>query len=115
MTLRREEDAAGRSAGLAVLALALPVSNLLVGTPAGTPLTAVAARRTPQTAKVAHVLERSCASCHVPGVKTPFYASLPVASTDRERDVDARPARLRPRPRASRPPPPARCPSPCSR
>jgi cytochrome c peroxidase len=73
--------------GLAVLGLALPVSNLLVGTPKGTPLTAMAAKD-PQTVQVAHVLEQSCASCHVAGVKAPFYASLPVASRIVKRDIE---------------------------
>jgi cytochrome c peroxidase len=74
-------------AGLVVIGLALPISNLLVGTPKGTALTAVAARE-PQEAQVAHVLEQSCASCHVPGVKAPFYASLPVASSIVKRDIE---------------------------
>jgi cytochrome c peroxidase len=88
MTLRakRTLQAAGL---LAVLALLLPVSNLLTGPPAGTPLTAAAVTQDAATVKVAHTLERSCASCHVPGVKTPFYAKLPVASTIVERDVTA--------------------------
>jgi cytochrome c peroxidase len=73
--------------GLLVLGLALPVSNLLVGTPTGTPLTATLAKD-PGTAKAAHVLERSCASCHVAGVKAPFYASWPLASTIIKRDVE---------------------------
>lgn len=73
---------------LAVLALLLPVSNLLTGPPAGTPLTA-AATKDAATVKVAHTLERSCASCHVADVKTPFYAKLPVASTIIESDMQA--------------------------
>ncbi|HEX9093433.1 MAG TPA: cytochrome c peroxidase, partial [Coriobacteriia bacterium] len=73
---------------LAVLALLLPITNLLTGPPSGTPLTAVAAKDA-ATVKVAHTLERSCANCHVPGVKTPFYAKLPIASTIVERDVKA--------------------------
>ncbi len=72
---------------LIALGLGLPVSNLLVGTPTGTPLTVTPAKDA-GTAKVAHVLEKSCASCHVPGVKAPFYASLPVARTIIKRDVD---------------------------
>jgi cytochrome c peroxidase len=74
--------------GLVVLGLALPVSNLLVGSPRGTALTK-AQPKDAQTAKVAHVLEGSCASCHVAGVKPPFYAGLPVAKTIIERDVKA--------------------------
>ncbi len=71
---------------LAILGVALAVSNLMLGAPKGTALTAlppVDAR----TAKVAHVLEESCASCHVAGVKPPYYASWPVAKTIIERDV----------------------------
>jgi cytochrome c peroxidase len=68
---------------LVVLGLALPVSNLVVGLPHGTALT----NAQPKDARVAHVLEQSCASCHVPGVKPPFYAALPVAKTIIERDV----------------------------
>jgi cytochrome c peroxidase len=74
-------------AGLAVLGLALPLSNLFVGTPKNTPLTATVIADAP-TAQAAHVLEQSCASCHVPGVKAPFYAALPVASTIIERDIE---------------------------
>ena len=74
-------------AGLLVLGLALPISNLFVGTPTGTPLTAVAGKDA-QATQAAHVLEQSCASCHVPGVKAPFYASLPVASTIVKRDME---------------------------
>ena len=98
---------------LVVLGLALPVSNLFVGTPQGTALTQVQSKDA-QTAKVAHVLEESCASCHVPGVKPPFYAGLPVAKTIVERDMKeglhsfdlAAGWRRRPR---------GRSPSPCSR
>ncbi len=71
---------------LVVLGLALAVSNLLVGAPKGTALTAMQPRDA-RTAKVAHVLEESCASCHVAGVKPPYYASWPVAKTIIERDV----------------------------
>ena len=71
---------------LVVLGLALPVANLVVGPPSGTALTATPPKDA-QTAKVAQILEGSCASCHVPGVKPPFYAGLPVAKTIVERDV----------------------------
>lgn len=71
---------------LVVLGLALAVSNLLVGAPKGTALTAMQFRDA-RAAKVAHVLEESCASCHVAGVKPPYYASWPVAKTIIERDV----------------------------
>jgi cytochrome c peroxidase len=74
---------------LAVLALLLPVTNLLTGPPTGTPLTATAAARDAATVRAAHTLERSCANCHVPGVKTPFYAKLPVASAIVENDIEA--------------------------
>ena len=50
---------------LAVLALLLPVSNLLTGPPAGTPLTA-AATKDAATVRVAHTLERSCATATWP-------------------------------------------------
>ncbi len=69
-----------------VLGLALPVSNLVTGPPKGTALTKVQPTDA-RTAKVAHVLEESCASCHVPGVKPPFYAGLPLAKTIIERDM----------------------------
>ena len=72
--------------GVVVLGLALPVSNLVTGSPEGTALTKVQAEDA-RTAKVAHVLEESCASCHVPGVKPPFYAGLPLAKTIIARDV----------------------------
>jgi cytochrome c peroxidase len=73
---------------LVVLGLALAVSNLFVGTPKGTALTR-AQLEDAQTARVAHLLERSCANCHVPGVKAPFYASWPVASAIVQNDVRA--------------------------
>jgi cytochrome c peroxidase len=72
---------------LVVLGLALAVSNLLVGTPKGTALTQ-AQPKDAQTARVAHVLEQSCASCHVPGVKPPYYASWPVAKTIIQSDIE---------------------------
>ncbi len=71
---------------LVVLGLALAVSNLLVGAPRGTALTQ-AQPKDAQTAKVAVVLEESCASCHVAGVKPPYYASWPVAKTIIQRDM----------------------------
>jgi cytochrome c peroxidase len=73
---------------LVALGLALPVSNLLVGAPHGTALTTMSPKDT-QTAKVAHVLETSCAGCHVAGVRPPYYGSWPVAKTLIERDVKA--------------------------
>jgi cytochrome c peroxidase len=73
---------------LVVLGLALPVSNLLVGPAKGTALTK-AQPKDAQTKKIAHLLEESCASCHVPGVTKPFYAGLPVAKTIVEGDVKA--------------------------
>jgi cytochrome c peroxidase len=71
-----------------VVGLALPLSNLLLGRPKGTVLTTVRAADA-QTARVARVLEESCADCHVSGVRRPFYGSLPVARTIIERDVQA--------------------------
>jgi len=73
---------------VAALAVALPVSNLFVGTPHGTALTQAPAGDA-ETARATQVLEASCASCHVPGVKPPFYAPLPVASSIIQRDVSA--------------------------
>jgi cytochrome c peroxidase len=71
---------------LVVLGLALAVSNLLVGAPRGTPLTQAQVKDA-QTAKVAVVLEESCASCHVAGVKPPYYATWPVAKPIIQRDM----------------------------
>ncbi len=71
---------------LVVLGLALAVSNLLVGAPKGTALTQTQPKDA-QTAKVAVVLEQSCASCHVAGVKPPYYATWPVAKTIIQRDI----------------------------
>ena len=73
---------------LVVLGLALAVSNLFVGTPRGTVLTQ-AQPKDAQTARVARILERSCANCHVAGVKPPFYASWPVAKAIIQGDVHA--------------------------
>jgi cytochrome c peroxidase len=75
------------AAGLLVLALALPLSNLLVGSPSQTPLT-VPAPQDPRTAQVARVLEQSCASCHVRGTPPPFYARLPLARGLIQRDIE---------------------------
>lgn len=71
---------------LVVLALALAASNLWVGTPRDTVLTTGPATQA-QTVKIAGVLEESCASCHVAGVKPPFYATWPVAKTVIEKDM----------------------------
>ncbi len=73
-------------AGLVVLGLVLPLSNLVSGPPSGTVLTAAAPQEA-QTAAAAPVLERSCAACHVAGVRPPFYAKLPLASMVVERDI----------------------------
>jgi cytochrome c peroxidase len=70
-----------------VLALALAVSNLLRGGSRGTVLTQ-AQPKDAQTARVAVVLEESCADCHVAGVKPPYYASWPVAKTIIRRDME---------------------------
>jgi cytochrome c peroxidase len=73
---------------LVILGLALAVSNLFVGTPKGTALTRAQVKDA-RTARVVHVLERSCANCHVQGVKPPFYASWPVAKSIIQSDVKA--------------------------
>jgi cytochrome c peroxidase len=64
---------------LVLLALAVPVANLVVGGPSGTALTKPAPTD-PSVAKVSAVLETGCADCHVEGVALPFYGRLPVAS-----------------------------------
>jgi cytochrome c peroxidase len=66
--------------------LALPVSNLVVGGPSGTALTRMKTDDA-QLARVAGILEKKCAYCHVPGTPRPFYAALPVASSLIETDV----------------------------
>jgi cytochrome c peroxidase len=75
---------------LVVVALGLlvlfPISNLLVGTPAATPLASAPAQDA-RTVRVAHLLGQSCASCHVAGAPRPYYAKLPLVSRLIERDV----------------------------
>lgn len=68
------------AAAAALVGLAFPLSNLVVGAPAGTTVTTMAggdALREP----VAPVLEAKCANCHTAEPVMPFYASFPVAST----------------------------------
>lgn len=67
-------------------ALALPVSNLVVGGPKGTAL-AKAAAADPKAAPVAALLEPRCAHCHEKDVPKPFYAVLPVAGPLIEKDI----------------------------
>lgn len=61
-------------------ALAVPVVNLVKGGPKGTDLTANGPKD-PQAAKMAALLEGSCADCHVSNVAPPWYAVMPVASS----------------------------------
>jgi cytochrome c peroxidase len=69
-----------------VAGLALPVSNLVVGGPSRTALTQTKTGDA-QVVRVSGVLEKKCAYCHVPGTERPFYATLPVASSIIEADV----------------------------
>lgn len=66
--------------------LAVPLLNLFIGKPKGTPLSATKPAD-PHLARVAAIFEEKCAHCHVPGTDAPFYAKLPVASTVIARDV----------------------------
>ncbi len=70
---------------LIVLALLLPISNLFISPPSGTPLTRLAAA-SPEHLQAASVLEGNCLDCHSKEVKLPLYASLPVAASLLRRD-----------------------------
>jgi len=70
---------------LVVLALALPVGNLIRGQPRNTGLTRQARGDAP-VQKLAEMLEGPCVDCHLEGLPPPFYAALPVASSLVRRD-----------------------------
>lgn len=70
-----------------IAALAMPVSNLLMGTPA-TPLHALPLDNA-SLAEVAHIFAGKCASCHVEEPALPWYAGLPVAKTLIQADIAA--------------------------
>lgn len=62
-----------------VVALAVPVINLVAGKPRGT---ALGTRKPtdPALAQLTPVFEAKCAHCHVPGTPAPYYAKWPLAS-----------------------------------
>lgn len=67
----------GLAVGVVLIAvLALPITNLLVGQPTKTALTAKKAAN-PSLQQVAAILENKCAHCHVPNTPAPFYAAIP--------------------------------------
>lgn len=70
-----------------LLALAVPVANLVIGGPRDTALTKPGPTE-PSTARVAAILESRCASCHVDGLEVPFYARVPGASALIRTDVE---------------------------
>lgn len=72
---------------VAVLLLALPIANLVVGPPGGVSLVPEAAAD-PALRAAAGVFESKCVGCHAAGAKLPFYAALPVASGVIRQDVE---------------------------
>ncbi len=70
---------------VALMALALPLWNLVVGKPSGTARGARAAD--PMVGPVATLLEGECGHCHIPGTERPFYARIPPASSVIAEDV----------------------------
>jgi len=70
-----------------IVALAFPVSNLLVK-PANGGVLADLRPNDASFAAVAGLLEDRCAGCHVADVELPFYAALPVAKRIIDRDIE---------------------------
>jgi len=70
---------------LIILALALPVSNLVIPAPANR-LSNLDTDNAPLKAAAA-VLAQKCAGCHVPDAPLPFYATLPVAKDIMGKDI----------------------------
>ncbi len=70
---------------LAVLGLALPVSNLVIPLPGSE----LAGYQTDDTvaAKAVALLEKKCVHCHNENAKAPYYAALPVAGALIRRDI----------------------------
>jgi cytochrome c peroxidase len=71
----------------AVIALAIPVLNLFIGSPTGTDLTRLAEAQ-PEVMPSAKLLEQNCANCHTMDTKLPFYAYIPGFSSIVEADVE---------------------------
>lgn len=72
---------------LVLAALALPVSNLLVGLPTNSLTKAKV--DDPRAAKALMIIGQKCANCHSTEVDRPFYAALPPAKQMVERDIRA--------------------------
>jgi len=70
---------------VALVAVAVPLSNLVFGRPSGTALGARAAD--PTFGPVAKLLEQKCGHCHVAGTARPFYARIPPMSSVIAEDV----------------------------
>ncbi len=73
---------------VALIALAVPIANLVIGNPQATTVTRNAtgdARLVP----VAAILETKCANCHTTEPRLPFYARLPVAGDVIRGDMQA--------------------------
>lgn len=67
-------------------ALALPLSNLVIGAPSVA--LDKAAQADPALAKLAPVFEKKCVNCHSDKGKIPFYANFPIASSIIQNDID---------------------------
>lgn len=61
---------------IVLLGLVVPVSNILIK-PSASGIFPATAASDPAFAKVTELLAKKCIYCHAPGVKMPFYASLP--------------------------------------
>jgi len=75
----------GAVIAVALVAIAVPLSNLVFGRPSGTALGARAAD--PTFGPVAALLEQKCGHCHVAGTARPFYARIPPMSSVIAEDV----------------------------
>ncbi len=72
---------------LVLAALALPLSNLVVGPPS-VKLAAQAPEGDGQFAKAVAILEGKCVNCHTSEGKIPFYANFPIAKGIIQEDID---------------------------
>lgn len=69
-----------------VLGLSMPLANLVFHPDNGSSIQ-VPENKSKAFKKVAPILKKKCADCHVPGAKLPFYANLPVAKQIIQADI----------------------------
>ena len=70
---------------LIILGLALPVSNLIIGTPENS-LSGFTCDD-PHLTQAAQVMAAKCVNCHTAEYQLPFYAKFPVAKGIIEKDI----------------------------